>query len=61
MVHGVTNTTKVTFVAVTGTEELGDLLEEGERENSKGKPILRADEQRRIGRAGGREVKESEL
>ena len=56
MVHGVTNTTKVTFVVVTGTGELEDLLEEREREreNSKSMPKLRADEQRRIDRAGGR-------
>ena len=31
VVHGVKNTTKVTYVVVTGTRELGDLLTEGER------------------------------
>ena len=31
VVQGVTNTTEVTYVVVTGTRELGDLLAEGER------------------------------
>ena len=31
VVQGVTNTTKVAYVVVTGTRELGDLLTEGER------------------------------
>ena len=30
VVNGVTNTTKVTHVVVTGTRELGNLLAEGE-------------------------------
>ena len=49
VVQRVTNTTEVTFVVETGTRELGDLLAEGEREESKTKPRLRADEQGRIG------------
>ena len=32
VVDGVTDTTNVTYVVVTGTRELGDLLAEGERE-----------------------------
>ena len=31
VVQEVTNTTEVTYVLVTGTRELGDLLAEGER------------------------------
>ena len=39
MFQGVTNTTQVTYVVVTRTRELGDLLAEGERgEESKTKP-----------------------
>ena len=48
VVHGVTNTTEVTYVVVTGTRELGDLLAEGER-GSKTKHRLLADEQGIIG------------
>ena len=49
VVQGVTNTTEVMYVVVTGKRELGDLLAEGEREGSKTKPRLSADEQERIG------------
>ena len=31
VVQGVTNTTEVTYVILTGNRELGDLLTEGER------------------------------
>ena len=31
VVQGVKDTTKVTYVVVTGASELGDLLDEGER------------------------------
>ena len=41
--------TEVTYVVVTGTRELGNLLAEGERGESKTKPRLHADEQGRIG------------
>ena len=49
VVQGVTDTTEVTYVVMTRTRELGDVLAEGEREKSKIKPRLRADEQGRIG------------
>ena len=54
VVEGVTNTTKVAYVVVTGTRELGDLLAEGERERERERGQtqnlrLRADEQVRIG------------
>ena len=49
VVQGVTNTTEVAYVVVTGTRELGDLLAEGEREESKTKLRLHAYEQGRIG------------
>ena len=38
VVQGVTNTTEVTYVVVTATRALGDLLAEEEREGSKTKP-----------------------
>ena len=55
VVQGITNTMEVTYVVVTGTRELEHLLAEVEREGSKTKPRLHADEQGRIGWAGGRE------
>ena len=54
VVQEVTNMMDVTYVVVTGTRELWDLLAEGER-GSKTKPRLRADEQGRIGWAGRRQ------
>ena len=46
VVKGVTDTTDVTYVVVTGTRELGDLLAEGERgatcaKSSQKRPELR--------------------
>ena len=35
VILGVTDTTEVTYVVVTGTRELGDLLAEGERESQR--------------------------
>ena len=49
VVQVVKNTKQVTYVVVTRTRELGDLLTEGEREESMTKPRLLADEQGRIG------------
>ena len=54
VVQGVTDTMEITYMEVTGTIESLEICWLKEREKSKTKPRLRADEQGRI-EAGGRE------
>ena len=60
VVQEVTNTTEVTYVVVTGTGELGDLLAEGERGQRQSLDCVHMNKKELVGQAEGK-VKDSEF